>query len=45
MPQIEKSKNLRPVVKKATGKKTKPKQVKHTPIEYYTCLLTQAQQG
>jgi hypothetical protein len=42
MPNIEKKKNLLPVAK-TTKKKTKPKKVKYSPVEYYNCLLTQAQ--
>ena len=50
MPRIEKPKKLKKKVKSLPKKlslptkvKTTTKKVKHSPVEYYNCLLTQAQ--
>lgn len=48
MPNIEKIKTKKKVTKKVIHLPSKPKSAKKTktsPVDYYNCLLTQAQQG
>jgi hypothetical protein len=43
MPNINKVKKSKKLSLPTKVKTTKTKKVKHSPVEYYNCLLTQAQ--
>jgi hypothetical protein len=47
MPKINKPKKIKnlPVVVKTANSKKKIKKTKPSPVDYYNCLLTSAQQG